>query len=135
MKTKKKGHHVRKGPIFYAKSSEDQKKGHHVRKGPIFYAKSSEDQKKGHHVRRGPIFSAKSSMEKKNHQISYKRVMFISTSHPLGYGYPWLKTTALKGYTPSCRKASCESQAAPAMHRHTTPSTLQSCQSSLTFLV
>ena len=53
MKTKKKGLHVHRHPIFHAKSSEDQKKkGLHVHRHPIFHAKLDEDQKKGLYVRR-----------------------------------------------------------------------------------
>ena len=52
---------IRKCPIFYAKSSEEQKKGHYVRRCLIFHAKSSKEQKKDYHVRRSLIFHAKSS--------------------------------------------------------------------------
>ena len=45
----KKGHYVRRCPIFRAKSSEEQKKViNHGRRCQIFHSKSSEEQKKGH---------------------------------------------------------------------------------------
>ena len=37
---------LRRCPIFYPKSSEQQKKGHHVRRCPIVHPKSNEKQKK-----------------------------------------------------------------------------------------
>ena len=75
---KKKGHHVRRGPIFHAKSSEDQKYGHHVRRGIIFHAKSREDQKIWSSRPQRSNFSRKIKGRPKNMVITSAEVQFFA---------------------------------------------------------
>ena len=71
---------VRKYPIFYLKSSDNQKKGHHACRCPICTQIQVKSKKKGLHIRKCPILLAKTGKIAKTGHHARKKMKTDETN-------------------------------------------------------